>query len=234
MVSENLVRTKSVVDSDCRSNACPEVWDALVSQPGVGVLVINREDEVEFANAEATRLWAPAGGRCEDITGRVLSDFLPRLVAHTVARHVSEVVETGSIIIERMMWRGSRMQSMYRHLPRSDGGPERAMMMIRRGVWDPGTVLDESQYTIVEPSYADLGVLDSLSPRELEVLAYLGQGLRIKEIAEAMGRSPKTVQNHRESIGHKLRVTDRLALAQIARQAGLEPRDATLARLSQE
>ena len=50
-------------------------------------------------------------------------------------------------------------------------------------------------------------------------------------IAEALHRSPKTIDNHRTSIGRKLNLADRVDLAQIASDAGLEIRDAQRKRV---
>ena len=48
-----------------------------------------------------------------------------------------------------------------------------------------------------------------LSPREREVLHYLAQGYRYKEIAEALFISPETVRSHLRSIYDKLHVRSR-------------------------
>ena len=47
---------------------------------------------------------------------------------------------------------------------------------------------------------------DTLSAREQEVLRLIGKGLSRAEIAEALGRSPKTVDGHRERIMAKLNI----------------------------
>lgn len=45
------------------------------------------------------------------------------------------------------------------------------------------------------------------SEREFEVFEYLGQGLSVRQIAEKLHRSVKTVEAHRENIKKKLRLT---------------------------
>ena len=52
-----------------------------------------------------------------------------------------------------------------------------------------------------------------LSPRELEVLHWLSEGLRNKEIAGRLGISAGTVKTHVASIFEKLQVNDRTAAA---------------------
>ncbi len=79
--------------------------------------------------------------------------------------------------------------------------------------------------TGLEPDPANDGSpasrLASLSPRELQVLRMIGKGLNRTEIAEAIFRSPKTVDAHRASIMDKLRIRDRVELARFAIREGL-------------
>lgn len=65
--------------------------------------------------------------------------------------------------------------------------------------------------------------IEELTPREREVLAYIGRGFSLREIAETMHRSIKTVQTHRASLGRKLHASNRVELARAAIQAGLVP-----------
>ncbi len=84
---------------------------------------------------------------------------------------------------------------------------------------------------MVESDVIRLGELDALSPRELEVLALLGQGLSIKEIARTLHRSVKTIERHRGSIGTKLQMSKGLVIADVAREAGLLMDDAARKRV---
>lgn len=63
--------------------------------------------------------------------------------------------------------------------------------------------------------------LDTLSPREQEVLRMIGRGMTRSEIADALCRSPKTVDGHREKIMQKLDVHDRGELVRFAIREGL-------------
>jgi DNA-binding NarL/FixJ family response regulator len=58
--------------------------------------------------------------------------------------------------------------------------------------------------------------LASLSPREMEVFTQLVNGLRAKEIAEALDISPKTVDTYRASLMRKLNVRDLVGLVKFA------------------
>jgi two-component system, NarL family, invasion response regulator UvrY len=62
----------------------------------------------------------------------------------------------------------------------------------------------------------------ALSVRELEVLRQLAQGQSVKEIAESMGLSPKTVANHQSIIKQKLEAGTAIELLRKASEMGLE------------
>ena len=61
-----------------------------------------------------------------------------------------------------------------------------------------------------------------LSPREREVIQYIGQGLKNSQIAEQLSLSETTVRHHLTSIYRKLGVTDRLELLVFAHRCGLD------------
>lgn len=63
--------------------------------------------------------------------------------------------------------------------------------------------------------------LDRLTPRELEILVLLGQGLDNREIAERLVVSPATVKTHVTRVLAKLEVTSRVAAAVLAHEHGL-------------
>jgi DNA-binding NarL/FixJ family response regulator len=61
----------------------------------------------------------------------------------------------------------------------------------------------------------------SLTPREQEIMAMLAKDLTIKEIADQLFISPKTVENHRTRIMNKLGLRSTLELARYAAKLGL-------------
>jgi DNA-binding NarL/FixJ family response regulator len=65
-------------------------------------------------------------------------------------------------------------------------------------------------------------LVETLSPRELEVLRMLTQGFGVEEIGERLGLSPKTAANHQSSIKQKLGADSALQLMLIAQQYGLD------------
>lgn len=64
---------------------------------------------------------------------------------------------------------------------------------------------------------------ERLTPRELEVLKYISQGLSTREMASIMFLSPRTVERHVERLMARLGIRDRLRLALYAFSNGLAP-----------
>ena len=62
---------------------------------------------------------------------------------------------------------------------------------------------------------------DTLTPREQEVMLFLAEGLSVKEIAEKLFISPKTVENHRVHIMNKLGVRSNIEFVRYAARLGL-------------
>jgi len=63
--------------------------------------------------------------------------------------------------------------------------------------------------------------LAGMTPREIEVLRLVARGLTLKEAAEELGISPKTADNHIQSIYSKIGVTTRAGAALFAVENGL-------------
>jgi two-component system, NarL family, response regulator LiaR len=71
------------------------------------------------------------------------------------------------------------------------------------------------------PPAADKAALATLSPRELDVLQLMVQGLSNSEIAESLYLSTNTIKTHLRGIMNKLAVDDRVQAAVVALRAGL-------------
>lgn len=70
------------------------------------------------------------------------------------------------------------------------------------------------------PPSAD-DALDQLTPREVEVLRRVASGETNREMAQALGLSPKTVDSHRTNLMRKLDVHDAQGLTRLAVRRGL-------------
>jgi DNA-binding CsgD family transcriptional regulator len=89
----------------------------------------------------------------------------------------------------------------------------------------------DPHFTTLAPLMAELGALGALTARELEVLAFIGTGMATREIAQALGRSPRTVERHCDAIHKKLGTSNRVHMASYAMQAGLTPQAGKLKRV---
>jgi two-component system, NarL family, nitrate/nitrite response regulator NarL len=73
---------------------------------------------------------------------------------------------------------------------------------------------------------SDEARIASLTAREMEVIALIGEGLRNKQIAKRLFISETTVRHHLTAIFDKLEVADRLELVVYAYRHGLRPGNA--------
>lgn len=58
-------------------------------------------------------------------------------------------------------------------------------------------------------------LLQSLTPRETQVLDRIAEGFTSKQIAEGLGLSPRTIESHRAAIGAKLGTTSQAELTRL-------------------
>lgn len=68
----------------------------------------------------------------------------------------------------------------------------------------------------------NLGKLNALSQRELEVLHYIAKGITTSEIAEDLHRATKTIENHINAIHTKLGTTSRAELVRYTSERGIQ------------
>ena len=61
-------------------------------------------------------------------------------------------------------------------------------------------------------------LIDQLTDRELEIFHFIGKGSDVREIAEALNVSPKTVETHRTNIKEKLKLKNARQVARVALQ----------------
>ena len=96
--------------------------------------------------------------------------------------------------------------------------------------WFEQDLVDEASRFITLPGAAEgpdtgdeFSDYGSLTGREQEVFLLLAEGKNVVDIARQMGRSSKTVENHRSAIYQKLGLSDRYELFAFARKLGLIP-----------
>ncbi len=200
------------------------LWDAIVAVPGVGVAIVDQDGRTLYANEQINEMLRGEGA--DNPIGKTLHELFPKAYADERLSIIRRVLATGRPVLLRHIRGGVQLESAVRPLERERDGSGVVLAVTRKGA----SSSPSTEYEIVESQYVDLGELDVLSRRELEVLALLGQGLSIAEIARVLFRSPKTIEKHRASISRKLGVMSRAELARLVHEAGLELRDANLKR----
>jgi len=203
-----------------------EIWQTLVSEPGIAVGIVTIDGLILFANEQVARMYGHHS--TEDLIGRTFHETFPPPWADERVALIRRVIESDTTITVRTIWNGRQIRSTYRSIESGDDDEKRVLIISHQG-----SVGQADTGEVFESEVVNFGELEVLTTKELEVLALLGQGLRLKEIASALHRSPKTIDNHRTSIGRKLKLTDRVDLAQVAAEAGLEIRDAKRKRVGQ-
>lgn len=200
----------------------------LLQDPTAGISLIDTEGRILWCNEQTARMTFGPDARADQFVGRTLFEILPReLAEHRVALMNRMAKEGGRPIFLRTIWRGLQQASFIQYVdPGDDGWPPHFVVITRRY---PGELSAElmvsGDYVVEESPYVSLGPLDVLTPCELELLALLAQGSSVKQIAVLPHRSEKTIETHRAAIGRKLKVGDRVLLADIARKAGLTTTD---------
>ena len=190
------------------------------ADPTLGVTSIDRDLTIRFVNRRALGLFlgreAPLNG------GERLSDLFPEDWVRDRADVIERALRERQPIVLRSINRGKRVQSTFHPVCDNGDAPDRVLVFSTPCQGD----IEETSFPVVEARVVDLGELSRLTQRELEVLAYVGQGLRREAIAEALHRSPKTIDHHLASLSGKLRVNSRGRLVAIALEAGLKPEHA--------
>jgi len=176
-----------------------------------GVAVLGADNGVLWAN----RRWCElAGVQPERIASATLQEAIqgPRLKEFDTL--IRRARESGRSIRFKDAWEGRSCETTIR--PLSEG---KALLIVNTLIGSPAE--DESGVDRVEITHMALGPLDKLSKREREILIQLGAGQTIKQIAETLARSEKTIEGHRDSIYRKLGVSSRAELALRAIRSGL-------------
>lgn len=210
-----------------------QLASGLLTDPHAGVSIVKVSGELLFANDQAARTFLGEKADASRTRGKSLWSLFPEQVVREWADYGAKVLRSGEPAMVRTIWLGRQVFSWVTPLDAGAPAAEARLLVISRYACGHTCAGEDDQprFAMYETSTVNLGDLDILSPRELEVLALVGQGLSIKEIAAMLHRSEKTIQNHRDSIGAKLGLANRVHVAAVARRAGLTPADASRTRI---
>jgi DNA-binding CsgD family transcriptional regulator len=195
-------------------------WEALVHDSGAHVMVIDTDGVIRYANSSLAACLGVTA-----VVGRRLAELTDTEVATERLSLVRRVAESGKALTLDGRVKGVMLRCVMRRL---STGEKPARVLVVASPLSPGAPPPtDTEY--VQARVDDAGVLKALTEREVEILRLIAEGLSTSAIASRLGRSVKTVEWHRVSLGEKLGVSNRVELARIAIRAGLTSLHATRA-----
>ena len=219
MTSETNPLHCDVAPSTIPADSYASIWTALANDTGAFILVIDEHGIVLCCNDLVNET---LGADVAPVQGKPVTVFCTEGVASECSMVINRSIEADAPVNFIGMCQGVATRSIARPLPAVEGEPRCAIKVVRpMNAYD---VLDRERgegIWLTATSF-DLGQLAVLTSREMEVLRLIGESMTTAEIAERLHRSVKTIEWHRVSLGSKLEAANRVELARIAVQAGLQ------------
>jgi len=186
---------------------------AAVSEP---VVVYSLEGRVLLCSDAAARLHGRGG---DELLGRPLAELMEAPAAEERLGIIKHVGRTGkaAAIIERL--RGYYAKTAFRRM--AGAGDWTVLASTKLGCPRPVIEKAQGEPTARMAQHDDPGEMAGLTNRELLVLRLLALGMTQEQIGKRLGRSTKTVEWHRTSIGRKLGRHTVVDLARFAVERGL-------------
>lgn len=189
-------------------------WTALVVDTDSAVFAVDATGQISYANDAAARLLQSTP---DSVRGKNFHDYFDSAFANERLGFVRRVIESSQPLLIEGIIGGTWYRTSFRPL----SGPDGKHLVLMVNTPGPKRETDDKNVGILRAKIDDLGMLASLTNRELQILRLIGDGLSTQEIADNLHRSVKTIEWHRVSLGSKLKVTNRVSLARIAIMAGL-------------
>jgi DNA-binding CsgD family transcriptional regulator len=147
-----------------------------------------------------------------------LWDHLPSALVPDRRRAVAEAIDANEPRRVVGMERGAWTRTVYRPVTTDAGA---ALLAITCPVGEAAPPVPEDDVPTRRSAVDDFGALERLTEREVEVFRLIGLGMTSDQIGKTLHRSVKTVQGHRNSLGLKLQVENRVGIARLAIAAGI-------------
>lgn len=195
------------------SQTTPALWEAIMRDTESPVFMVDLRGSVQRANP-AARAFLLSASQSDEIS---LTSGLPDATATELLRFIRTAAESESPIVVDAVHRGRWVRLTLRSSEDPDTSAQLVLVVV--GIGHPESVQPGARH--IRASHDDLGQLEALTPRELEILKLIALGLSTNDIAKVLYRSVKTVEGHRVSLGSKLNITNRVELARIALRSGL-------------
>lgn len=189
------------------------------------VHVVGRSGTLYYTNDRGLAfVWSSQYTR-EQAVGRTLTQLGPVEYYTERVKFIAKLIDSNRVGVIRSLRNGKQTFVHVRPFD-SDAFPEPVALIVIESRSEPLTASETTDTEVLNAAAQDLGPLALLSPRELEVLAYVGLGLSVDDTAAKLHRSRETIISHRKSLMRKLSCSTASHLALIAVRAGLQPHDA--------
>ena len=202
-----------------------EFWTILKSQPGVGVQIIDADGRVHYSNPQARLIYY--GNTEYDPVGKTIAEIEGPEFAAERMQVVGEVLASNRPRIIRHIRGGKNTEATIWPLHRRRMVRPCVLALTRQGLADSA----DQPWPVYDSQLVDLGPLDVLTPRELQVMALIGHGVPLKSISSELGVSQRTVERYRTDIARKLRINSIAEIARLVQRAGLDVEHADMDRL---
>lgn len=194
-----------------------ESMRAIANDSGAALRIYGSKGEIYFSSeAYAAISLMPHSVK----TGASLYDEMPRQAADERVRAFNEVREHGQPVRLVEFIHGRLCVSTYRRLE-ADAGNDAvlAALLPVEGRAHYEKVMTDPKHRRAE--FNTGGPLSGLGIRQIEVLRLIGMGLNGQEIAQALHRSPRTIEFHRKAIRDRLGDMSLIDLAHLACRSGI-------------
>lgn len=189
-------------------------------------MALLREDGLlMYRNPAAAKLFGMTRD-VDDPVGRNIREWGPPGFAQERIDLMSKLVREGKDGLVRDIWQGEQLLTHLRLLPPQSGQEFRMFLTVHERAHGPKRADEFPGVVFHDGQTQDLGSLALLSPRELEILALVGEGLTAAQIAAKVHRSEETVNTHKAALLRKLGCQNATQLALVAYKAGLKFGDA--------
>lgn len=187
------------------------------------VLLLRGDDRYQVVGEARTGLEALTVCREHRPDLLVLDLMLPELCGVEVLRRIREVSQTRVLIFTGCSDRGLILRALqcrpHGFVDKAD--PVSTLREALAAVASGACYLTHSAAAIVQETGNSPSSHDLLSHRETEILQMIAEGLSSKEIGSRLTVSPKTVENHRSNLMHKLALHNVADLTRYAIARGL-------------
>ena len=205
-----------MTQTDMVNPMSPDSFEPFDGMPGFAAVALDNSMRILWCNEEFARVH---GSTPAQVVGSDLASKIATPMAKEREALARPAMDDGKSVSFVQLDRGIRWLTRVWPLDTQAFGKPGVFMVLKQG-----TVRRDRNAAAASLPLAkvgDLGELDVLTPRELEVFYYLAAGMTVADIGELLHRSPKTVERHLESLHRKMNFKNRAELVREAVERGL-------------